>query len=396
VADWTVADAGDLTGRLALVTGANAGLGFEISRILADRGADVLVACRNQERAASAVAAITKRAPRGTVEARPLDLASLRSVASLADSLNTAGRALDLLVNNAGVMAVDEGRTEDGFETTFGVNHLGHFALTLSLLGLLERAERARVVTMSSMGHRAGRLHLDDPQFQRRPYRRWAAYLQSKLCNLLFSAELARKLGPRSSVLSVAAHPGASNTTLGFDGGGFTNAVLRTWVPYATQSAAHGALPAIRAATDPMVRPGEFYGPRYVYFGATPVRETPSHSARSVGDARALWALSEALTGVTFSTRGAATAKPSFAVVWDRVVASAGSTFRLIRGGEFTYEVRGDSLALSRTKQSLSRGHLAEAYELTPLASTVPLQHLRSPSYLFAILMDPRISKGEW
>ncbi len=298
---WTTRDIPDLTGRTVLVTGANAGLGLEITRHLATHGARVLMACRNEQKAEAAATDLREAGLRGQVETRSLDLASLASVDALADTIGRDEPTLDLLINNAGLMAVDESHTDDGFETQFGVNHLGHFALTAGLMPVLLATPGSRVVSMSSMGHRAGRLHPTDPMFEHRSYQRWPAYFQSKLANLLFTAELQRRLGPDAPTQALAAHPGASRTDLGFEGTGLTNRGARLVMPISTQSAANGALPAVRAATDPEARGGEFYGPRWLMMGR-PVRETPSRRARRVDDARRLWDLSEQLTGHTIDT----------------------------------------------------------------------------------------------
>ena len=290
---WTPADIPDLTGRRAVVTGANAGLGLEVAHGLAAHGADVVLACRNTAKAEAAAAAIRGRTPRAEVEVGALDLADLDSVAAFAAS--QSGR-LDLLVNNAGLMAIDEARTAQGVEMQFGVNHLGHFALTARLLPLLLATPGSRVATMSSMGHRAARGPAD-PRGERR-YDRWQAYFHSKLANLLFTAELQRRLAAAGApTIAVAAHPGASNTDLGTEGSGFSNVGLRL-APFIGQSAERGARPMLRAATDPAVRGGEFYGPRFLVFGATPVRETPTRAARDAAAARRLWDLSVELSGL--------------------------------------------------------------------------------------------------
>ena len=209
---------------------------------------------------------------------------------------------MDLLVNNAGLMAIDEARTAQGVEMQFGVNHLGHFALTARLLPLLLATPGSRVGTMSSMGHRGARGQAD-PRLERR-YDRWQAYFQSKLANLLFTAELQRRLAAAgASTIAVAAHPGASNTDLGTEGSGLANRGMR-FAPFFTQSAEAGARPMLRALTDPAVRGGEFYGPRFVVLGATPVRETPTRAARDSAAARRLWETSVELSGL----------EPAFAV----------------------------------------------------------------------------------
>jgi NAD(P)-dependent dehydrogenase (short-subunit alcohol dehydrogenase family) len=294
---WTTADLPDLTGKVALVTGANAGLGLSISAALAGKGARVLMACRNQTKAQSAVEAIVASQPGALVEVVPLDLASLASVHALADELvRTEGR-LDMLINNAGLMAIDYEQTEDGFEMQFGVNHLGHFVLTGALLPLLQATDGSRIANMSSMGHRMGHMDLNDPMFERRTYRRWPAYFQSKLANLLFTFELQRRLEEAGATTqALAAHPGTTHTDLGTEGSGLTNKVMAPAMMLG-QSADAGAQPMLRAATDPTARGGEFYGPRWLMRGRA-VKETPSRRARRAEDGRGLWAISEELTGM--------------------------------------------------------------------------------------------------
>jgi protochlorophyllide reductase len=288
---WTPADIPDLTGRRAIVTGANAGLGLQIAHGLAGAGAEVVLACRNQEKAQHAAAEITAANPAAAVSVGALDLADLDSVAAFAAA--QSGR-LDLLVNNAGLMAVDESRTAQGVETQFGVNHLGHFALTARLLPLLLATPGSRIGSMSSMGHRGARGQ-QPPQ----RYDRWQAYFHSKLANLLFTAELQRRLASAgASTIAVAAHPGGSNTDLGTEGSGLANRAMGLLAPIFAQPAALGARPMLRAMTDPTVAGGEFYGPRFVAFGATPVRETPTRAARDPERARRLWERSVELTGL--------------------------------------------------------------------------------------------------
>jgi protochlorophyllide reductase len=292
---WTAADIGSLAGRTALVTGANAGLGFEIAAALAGRGARVLLACRNSAKADTAVEALRARHSTADLAVVPLDLASLASVRAAADAVLAGESRLDILANNAGLMALDPSRTVDGFEMQLGVNHLGHFALTADLWPLLAATPGARVVTMSSMGHRGGHLDLADPMFDRRTYRRWPAYFQSKLANILFTNAFDRRLRAGSHhVAALAAHPGGSRTDLGSEGQAITNKMLKLST-LATQAAAAGALPLLRAATDPAAQGGEYYGPRWGMWGRA-VLETPSRRARDDASADALWALSERLT----------------------------------------------------------------------------------------------------
>jgi protochlorophyllide reductase len=298
-ARWTTADLPDLTGRRAVVTGANAGLGYQVARSLCAAGAEVVLACRNPAKAEAAAADIRGSVPSAIVSVDSLDLADLASVRAFAEGLTARHDRLDLLINNAGLMALDASRTADGFETQFGVNHLGHFALTTRLLPLLLATPGARIATMSSMGHRAGRLDLGDLMFDRRGYQRWAAYFQSKLANLLFTAELHRRLtAAGSTTIAVTAHPGASGTELGKEGSSLANRAMGSVVPRLTQSATDGALPMLRAAGDPAVRGGQFYGPRWLVRGR-PVLETPSRRAQDAAAAEALWVASAELTGLT-------------------------------------------------------------------------------------------------
>lgn len=309
---WTEADIPDLTGRTALVTGANTGLGFHQARQLARHGATVLVAARNREKGRAAVERITAEVPADRVELVSLDLADLESVRASAAELTGRLTRLDLLVNNAGVMAVPERRTTaQGFELQFGTNHLGHFALTGLLLPLLMRTEGSRVVTMSSFMHRLGRLDLDDPQSERgyTPYR---AYCASKLANAVFTIELHRRLSAAGAgVRSVGAHPGYSATDLqssgpGMGGGGWfsrLNALVTPAVtPLLAQPAERGALPALRAATDPAVVGGEYYGPHALAgMRGYPVKVSYRRSAYRESLGSGLWTASVALTSVDYA-----------------------------------------------------------------------------------------------
>ena len=296
---WTTADIPDLTGKVAVITGSNAGLGFHIASDLAGAGARVIMACRNESKATDAANRIRMSSPRGTVETMTLDLADLASVTAFSEKLLSSVDRLDILGNNAGLMAVDESKTADGFETQFGVNHLGHFALTGRVLPLLLATPGSRVVNHSSMGHRPGKIHLDDLMYQRRRYSRWPAYFQSKLANLLFSLELQRRLSlAGASTIALTAHPGGSRTDLGVEGSGLSNKVLKPTGGFG-QSAAKGALPFVRACVDPSARGGDFFGPRYLIFGS-PKLETPTKRARDVAVATQLWSASEELTGVHY------------------------------------------------------------------------------------------------
>ena len=285
----------DQSGRFVVITGANSGIGLEATRQLAERGADVLMACRSEAKATAA----QQQLGSSRVSVARLDLADQASIAHFADELSSSGRRIDVLVNNAGVMGLDETRTTDGFEGQFGTNHLGHFALTARLLPLL--ADAGRVVTVSSIAHRQGRVDLDDPHFERRKYNRWEAYSQSKLANLLFALELDRRLKAAGRTqISIGAHPGIASTALGRDGSSFINSLTRRmgWLTF--RSSESGSDPLVRGAADRALRGGEYLGPRFLAFGSTVV-EKPSSRARDAQLARDLWSLSEQATGLSFA-----------------------------------------------------------------------------------------------
>ena len=299
---WTAADVPDQSGRVAIVTGANTGIGYEAAVVLARAGAHVVLAVRNPEKGNTALARIVAASPQADVTLQELDLSSLTSVRRAADALRSKYPRVDLLINNAGVMWTPKQLTEDGFELQFGTNHLGHFAFTGLLLDHLVRVRGSRVVTVSSFGHRirAG-IHFDDLQWERR-YDRIAAYGQAKLANLLFTYELQRRLAAGGApTIAVAAHPGGSNTELTRNIPTiFKPAVAVLW-PLVSQSPAMGALPTLRAATDPGVEGGQYYGPD----GLGEQRGHPKvvgSSAQSQDEELAgrLWTVSEELTGVTF------------------------------------------------------------------------------------------------
>lgn len=284
----------DQTGRFVVITGANSGIGLEATRQLAERGAEVVMACRSESKARAARESLGS--PRVSVAS--LDLADQSSIARFAAEMNEKGRKIDVLVNNAGVMALDESRTVDGYETQFGVNHLGHFALTARLFPLL--AERGRVVTVSSIAHRQGKIDLADPHFGRRKYNRWDAYAQSKLANLLFALELDRRLkAVGRGQISIGAHPGVASTALGRDGSSFINSLTRRTEWLTLRSSTRGSDPLVRGAADAALVGGEYLGPRFLAFGSTVV-ETPSARARDIETASELWSLSERATGSSF------------------------------------------------------------------------------------------------
>ena len=304
---WTEADVPAQRGRTAVITGANTGLGFETASVLAARGAQVVLACRDLDQAKEAAARIIGGGPEPTgippvgVQAVRLDLASLASVHEAADEIGSAYGPIDLLVNNAGVMMTPFRRTADGFELQLGVNHLGHFALTGLLLGRMLHQEGSRVVTVSSNGHKPGRIDFDDLQSERR-YRRMTAYYQSKLANLMFTYELQRRLAAaQARTQALAAHPGKARTELTrYLPGWMRMEDLIVEQPFG-QSAEMGALATLRAAADPAARGGEYYGPG----GRGELRGYPrlvdsSDRARDAEAQQRLWRESERLTGVSY------------------------------------------------------------------------------------------------
>ena len=297
-ARWTSEDVPGQQGRLAVVTGANTGLGFETARVLAARGASVVLAVRDTDKGKAAAARIAGTAPGANVTVQPLDLTSLDSIRAAAGELRAQHPAIDLLINNAGVMFPPKQTTPDGFELQFGTNHLGHFALTGLLLEQMLPVPGSRVVTVSSLAHRIrARINFDDLQAER-SYSRVAAYSQSKLANLMFTYELARRLSGAGTTIAVAAHPGLAATELTRH----TPAIAAfVYARLISQNPAMGALPVLRAATDPGVLGGQYYGPR----GPLGARgyPTPAQSSRQSHDTalqHRLWTVSEELTGVTF------------------------------------------------------------------------------------------------
>jgi NAD(P)-dependent dehydrogenase (short-subunit alcohol dehydrogenase family) len=304
---WTATDVPDQSGRTVLVTGANSGLGLRTAEALARKGAHVLMGCRDAARGEAARSEVTTSATGPKPEVVPLDLADLGSVRDAARSVTDAVERLDVLVNNAGVMAMPLRRTADGFELQFATNHLGHYALTGLLLPVLLRAEGPRVVTVSSNGHRMGRNDWSDPNWERRRYLKWQAYGQSKLANLLFTRELARRAHEAgSSLVAVAAHPGNSATHLlsastEASGRRLVGQTMNWGNRLIAQPDSAGALPQLYGATMPDVVPGEYFGPDgFLQLRGHPTRVGSSATARDDEAARRLWQLSEELTGVAY------------------------------------------------------------------------------------------------
>ncbi len=300
---WTERDVPAQDGRVAVVTGANSGIGFETARVLAERGATVVLAVRDLDKGKAAAGRIADRVPGASLRVQRLDLASLDSVRAAAEELRATYPAIDLLINNAGVMDTPPGqRTRDGFDMQFGVNHLGHFALTGLLLDRLLPAPASRVVTVSSVRHKVqADIHFDDLQFER-SYNRVAAYGQAKLANLMFTYELQRRLTAHGSgTIAVAAHPGAAQTALDRNFPGPIRVLTSALMPLVAQKAEMGALPTLRAATDPAVRGGQYYGPsRMGETRGAPKLVVSSDKSHDTAVQQRLWAASEQLTGVTF------------------------------------------------------------------------------------------------
>jgi NAD(P)-dependent dehydrogenase (short-subunit alcohol dehydrogenase family) len=300
---WGAADIPDQTGRTAVVTGANGGLGLETARALAGAGATVVMAARNQEKAAEAEADIRRGEPDASLEVAQLDLGSLQSVRDAATQILAKHERIDILVNNAGVMGIPERKTVDGFEMQFGVDHLGHFALTALLMPAVLRAESARIVTVTSTAHHMGRaVNPENPHLEGR-YGPWRAYGQAKLANFHFGLGLHRKLADEGSpAASLVAHPGLSNTELQAvsveeTDGGLSQRFFLRLARTTGMLPAEGALSQLRAATDPGARSGQFYGPAFVNNGP-PVRKP---ILRRLGLKRAvdrLWEVSESETGL--------------------------------------------------------------------------------------------------
>ncbi len=302
---WAAADIPDQTGRTVVVTGANSGLGLRSAEALAAKGARVLMACRNATKAAAALEGVKAKATGAEPEVRILDLSSLASVRECATGLALELNHLDVLLNNAGIMAVPKAMTVDGFESQLGTNHLGHYALTGLLLPTLLAAPDPRVVTVSSNAHKFGKMHFDDLFFEHSRYGRWSAYGQSKLANLLFSSELQRKAVEHHTALTAAAaHPGYAATNL-TTGPALGAALMKPLMAIADKLMGQpdhmGALPQLYAATMPDVLADDYWGPdAFREQRGHPTRVGRSAQALNTDDAATLWARSEELTGVTY------------------------------------------------------------------------------------------------
>ncbi len=308
---WSTADIPPLDGKTAVITGATGGLGYETALALARAGAIVVLTGRNEAKGQAAIQQIRGQFPDAKISYETLDLASLASVADFAGRFAAAHNSLDLLINNAGVMALPKRQTTaDGFEMQFGTNYLGHYALTAHLLPLLRRGHQPRVVNLSSLAHRSGAIDFDDLQGTK-SYNPYKAYNQSKLAMLMFALELQRRSNAAGwGLLSNAAHPGYALTDLLVNGPGNWGLlwlISKILEPFASQSAAEGALPTLFAATSPEAQPGGYYGPNWFYeLKGPPVPAKVMPQARDASAAARLWDTSAALTGVSFNRVAAA------------------------------------------------------------------------------------------
>ena len=299
---WTSAQVPDLAGKVIIVTGANSGIGYEAARVFVSKGAETVLACRSEQKARAALEQIKAGSPAARAEFMQLDLASLASVYAFAEAFKQKYERLDVLVNNAGIMWVPYGLTEDGFERHLGTNHLGHFALTGLLLERLRHTPGSRVVTISSIAHRSGVMDFENLMFtEGKDYTPQAGYGRSKLANLLFTYELQRRFEEAGmDSLALAAHPGGTNTDLidhrpmaGF---------LRSFLGWIMQSGEMGALPTLRAALDPQAKGGEYYGPGgRAEIRGYPRRVSSTEAARDPQAAAKLWQVSAELSGVNYS-----------------------------------------------------------------------------------------------
>lgn len=303
--EWTLADIPSQSGKLALVTGGTGGLGLESARVLAKAGAEVVLTGRNDAKGAEAIVKIRNQSPSAKVEYQRCDLANLAAVRDFVRRFADTHQALDLLINNAGVMAIPRRETTaDGFEMQFGVNYLAHFALTAQLLPLLRTVAGARVVGLSSLAHRTGMIDFGDLQGERF-YNPWKAYGQSKLAMLMFALELQRRSdSARWNLTSIAAHPGWSRTDLFSSGPGRSSLfsiASQFAAPFLSQPAEAGALPILFAATDSKARGGGYYGPGgFSELTGPPTKASIMIQARDSAAAKRLWDISETLTGASF------------------------------------------------------------------------------------------------
>ena len=297
---WNESDIADQSGKTVIVTGANSGIGYETARVLAAKGAHVVLACRSAERGGEALARIQSEHPGAKAELRLLDLSDLSSVKSFAERFRKQHGKFDILINNAGVMVPPFSKTADGFELQFGTNHLGHFALTAQLIDLLPPSSHSRIVNVSSIAHTMGKIDFDNLNAER-GYNKLVAYGQSKLANLLFTYELQRRLqAAGDSTLVTAAHPGWTATNLQKEA-----AYARVLNPIFGQKPLGGALPTLRAAVDPDAPPASYWGPSgFMEMGGAPKQVKSNKRSHDQAVAAQLWTVSEELTGLKLTIGG--------------------------------------------------------------------------------------------
>ena len=302
---WTTSTIPDLTGKVIIVTGGNSGIGFESVKAFVQKGAEVILACRSVEKGEAAKAEILRNMPTGKIAVMTLDLLDLSTVKNFAVKFKEKYNRLDILLNNAGIMIPPYGLTKDGFESQIGTNHLGHYALTGLLIDLIVKTPKSRVVSTSSLAHKNGKMDFDNFLFDNgNGYTPNKAYGRSKLANLLFIYELQRLFVAKGiNCIAVAAHPGVSQTNLmRFIEDKFYFRFLKPLSSLILQSAAMGALPQIRAAADPDVKGGEFYGPDgFNEMKGSPIKVKSIPASYNTEDAKQLWKLSEKLTGITYN-----------------------------------------------------------------------------------------------
>ncbi len=308
MAGFNLNDVPDLSGKVVLITGANSGLGLETAKMVAGKGARVIMACRNEQKAQDAASLIRDAAPNAAIDIRQIDLADLSSVAAFCDGILANESKIDLLINNAGLSSDARRETADGFEMHFGANHLGHFAMNAKLLPLVEAAG-GRIVGLGSASHKMVKENtLQDVNWQKRKYAELKAYAESKLANMLYIRELAKRLQAKNSpAMAVMAHPGFASTNIVNTEDTGLAAMMRQLIvsmgmALLAQSARAGAMPTIMAATDPDAQPGDYYGPQgFGEWRGAPGKCNPAPIAQDDANAKALWDLSEEMTGVKFA-----------------------------------------------------------------------------------------------
>ncbi|MBI9010049.1 MAG: SDR family NAD(P)-dependent oxidoreductase [Tenericutes bacterium] len=303
-AEWTIDQVNDLTDKVIIVTGANSGLGYESSKKFVSKNATVIMACRSIEKGNEAKALILKDYEKANIITMMLDLGSLKSITAFVNDFKSKYKRLDILLNNAGVMTVPYGKTEDGFEIQNGVNHLGPFALTAQLFDLLKNTKNSRIVNVSSIAHKQGKMDFDNYLFEKGDYKKMKSYAKSKLSNLLFTYELDRRIKEKNYDIKVlAAHPGISSTNLGryIQGKKSTNPFLKFAIKFG-QPPVMGCLPEVRAALDESAVGGTYYGPdSFTQMKGNPKVVKSSKRSHSLEDAKKLWEVSEKLTQLEFN-----------------------------------------------------------------------------------------------